>query len=296
MTVKYLLATILCFSYSLSQGSEIDFEELREDSFEMIGNSSLDQLFPTKFTGEQISSFKLNGHITENTEKLSVDDKFTATLPYRFQYLTGTDEKFGSNVSFTYNYTVKENKICGLYQFNSPYSISYNGIFGVQLDSDKVYNLLDSVLGENDFIDGGSSKLFKDTSFIMIRNTDREFIQETGIPIRLNGNMQTWLLILAQLNGEDIMSLNEEEQHDRAEDLFFSYLEKNNLKLSKENVLTTKEYVEMNDTLRSLILGHFHLTLNDIPDFRKINALELKDGKYFVVRGNKETTLLKLGL
>ncbi len=292
--MKHLLATILCFSYSLSHGSEIRLEECLEDSFEMIESSSLDQLFPTKFTGEQISNFKLNGSIIEDTGRFSVDNKFTETLPYNFQFLTGTDTKFASNVSFTHDYTVKENKICGLYQFNSPYSVNYNTTFSVQLESDRVHNLLDSVLREDDFIDGGSSKLFKDTSFIMIKNMDREFVQETGMPVRLNGNMQTWLLIMAQLNGEDIKSLNEEGRRNRGEVLFFSYLEKHNLKLSEEGILTTKEYVEMNDTLRSHIMAHFNLTLNDIPDFRKTDVIALRDGKYFIINGAEEATLLKL--
>lgn len=292
--MKNLLAAFLFFSCSISNGSEIKSEELREDSFEVIGNSSLDHLFPMQFTGEQISSFKLNGYVSDGTNKLSIDDNFAKTLPYSFQYLTGTDEKFGSNISFTYNYTVKDNKICGDYQFNSPYSIQFNSTFSLQLESTRVHNLLDSVLGENDFIDGESPKHFKDTSFILIKNMDREFVQQTGIPIRLNGNMQTWLLMLAQLNGENIKTLSKEECHRRGEELFSSYLTKNNLKLSKEGILTTKEYIEMNDTLRSLIMGHFGLTLDNIPDFKSIDVLSLKYGKYFIVKGDKEVTLLKI--
>ena len=292
--MKYLLATIILFSYSLSHGSEISIEDPLKDSFEMIGNPSLDRLFPKKFTGEQIASFKLNGYIAEDTKKFSVDGEFTKTLPYSFQFLTGTDAKFARNISFTYNYTVKENKIFGLYQFDSPYSVSYNSTFGVQLERDGIHNLLDSVLGENDFIDGGSSKLFKDTSFIMIKNMDREFVQETGVPIRLNSNMQTWLLILAQLNGENISALDEEACQERGEMLFFSYLKENKLKLSEEDILTTEEYVEMNDTLRSLILDHFSLSLDDIPDFRKTDVIALRDGKYFIINNDEKVTLLKV--
>tara|TARA_R110002095_G_scaffold26036_2_gene26511 strand:+ start:369 stop:1250 length:882 start_codon:yes stop_codon:yes gene_type:complete len=293
--MKYLLATILCLSTSLSHGSEITFGGHLEDSFEMLGgHPSLDGLFPAKFTREQISSFKHNGHITEGTGRLSVDDKFTATLPYSFQIVTGTDANFASNVSFTHEYTVKNNKICGRYQFNSSYSRINNATFEVQLENNMIHNLLDSVLGEKDFIDGESSKPFKDTSFILIKNTDNEFVQETGVPIRLNGNMQTWLLILAQLNGKDIYSLNEKERQIYGEGLFCTYLEDNDLKLSPEGILTTEEYVKMNDTLRSGILAHFNLTLNDIPDLKNTTVMDLKEGKYFIVNRDKKATLLKL--
>jgi hypothetical protein len=160
--MKYLLTTLLCLSTSLSHGSEISFDDNLEDSFEILGGySCLDGIFPTKITGEQISSFKLKGHIIEDVGTFSIDDKFTATLPYSFQILTGTDAKFARNISFTRDYVVKKNKLCGRYQFNSPYSLSCNSTFEIQLESDKVHNLLDSVLGEKDFIDGESSKPFR---------------------------------------------------------------------------------------------------------------------------------------
>ncbi|AIL13196.1 hypothetical protein IM40_06290 [Candidatus Paracaedimonas acanthamoebae] len=260
-----ILFSILIAFLTRAYGSDA----ITDEDFTLLTQipASVKNLFPDKFSGEQIAEFYKSKQIVTPKGTFSAGDDFHQTKPYSFQIITGTYSAFASHISFTGNIEVGENCLWGTYSFKSPYSTFYNRIFKIKLigDSFKIFNLADSILGDKDFISSPTQPL-KDASFYLIKNTDETFFRQTSCIHRLNNNIKNWLLILKQLQGENIYALQEEERNIRAEELFTEYLYKNNFMLNDQGILSMEEYVDINKDLRTKIFACHGVHLNDILD------------------------------
>ncbi len=173
-----------------------------------------------------------------------------------------------------------------------------NSDFEIVLDSSplKFFNMNESVLVDKDFISTPSQlsnpDMIKNFSFFYIENTDESFVRQTTHEMhRFNENNKSWLLILAQLKGENIYDMPEEDKKRKADELYSYYLQENNCKLSEAGILTNEEYIQINIDLRTKILGRFSIKIENVPTLEKINetvsddvmpgVCKLADGKLF---------------
>lgn len=248
-------------------------------------------MFPQKFNAQDIKSFYTEKKAMKPEGSYSVGADFNTVMPYSFQWITGTYEKIAKNISFKGAIYARDGDIIGKYTYSSPYTSWNNGDFEVvkNLGTLKFFNLSDSVLGDNDFISSPGQPV-KDASFFYIANTDERFVRETGDIRRLNKNVQSFLLILNQLKGENIYGMSEEERNSRAEELYSEYRDKNKYKLSSTEVLDIEEYVKIIIDLRTKILGHFGLNIEEVPSLEQMtndHKIKLFKGKLFfaVIRG-----------
>lgn len=289
---KNILFTLFIVLSANSYGSD----SITKDFMELEAQTPIHSLFPKQFSAEQIQAFCTNKQILASAGTFEVGDDFHATKPNFFQFLTGTYAAFAENISFTGIVEIEENCLRGTYSFVSPYTTYNNATFKVKLtgNSFKTFNLSTSVLGDRDFI-ATPTQPVKSTSFYYIKNTDEKWIRQTNCEHRLNGNSKDWLLILTQLQGNDIYSLEETKRSETADLLFHEYLNKKNFTLNDNGVLSVDQYVQINDDLRTQILASHGIQQKDIPaDIPKV--LPNEDGTtvnveqiYFAVLTQKST-------
>ncbi len=279
---KTFFKNILYTLFIVLSANAYSCDSVTKDFVELETSASICSLFPGQFTGEQIEEFYKNKQISTAAGTFVIEDDFHATKPYSFQVLTGSYDTFASHISFTGTVKTEENCLWGTYSFASPYTTYNNATFKVKLtgNSFKTFNLASSVLGDKDFISTPTQPV-KAISFYYIKNTDEAWIRKTNCLHRLNGNSKDWLLILAQLQGENIYDLKEEERTDKADKLFEEYLDKKKFTLNDEGILSIDQYVQINNDLRSQILAYHGVSPEDVPDILRQDVHNLIAGKVF---------------
>ena len=244
-------------------------------------------LFPVQFTGEEMKQLSNASKATRNKSEFTVGQDFHATRPYFFQVVSGTHEAFAKNISFTGKIDIVNGQLVGTYKFTSPYKKANDAEFKITLKNDDIslHGLLDSVLGESDFVSADNEPM-PSASFIHIKNTDEGFVRDTqGKTLhRLNNNIGTYLLMVQQLEGKKIFGQSENDRKALRDRMFDEYLKENSFKLSKDNTLTIDQYISAFNKLRSKILHFFNMGLGDVPVFSEIDVLKLHDGKYYLIR------------
>jgi hypothetical protein len=278
-----LIAAVM--SSSLIYASDIeDFEEI--DSKRKV---ELHEHFPKQLAAAQIQQLaqKQSAPCQLDYARFTLDEqnaaKLQSTIPYNWQIVTGTWPKFAANIHKVdgSERRVDASKLVATYRFTSPYAVRNNVEFDVTLEG-KTYKLIDSVLGDKDFVSKPTQPI-KDASFFYIGYTNEQFVRQTKLPARLNENMKSWLLILAQLHGENIYTIDESAREIRAQTLFDAFLSKKEYKLNGEGILSMDEYVDCMNYLQCEILGTYNLKVTDIPShISGDQTIELVEGKLVV--------------
>ena len=163
----------------------------------------------------------------------------------------------------------------------SPYTAYNNVQFDVALEG-KTYDIFESVLGENDFIKL-ENQLVSNSCFYYISTTDEQFVRESKCLHRFNCNMSKLLLICAQLNGEDIYSLDESRRQMKGQELFQSFLTEKNYVLNSDNLLTMDQYVDCMMTLQKRILACCGVCVDDVlSKLGEEEVFQFEEKKLFV--------------
>jgi hypothetical protein len=275
-TRLYLIGAMLSIALT-AHSFACDNRLINKHSTKTVG-AQLSSYFPEKFSGDQIQALQ-SGKLTDVPHgNVGMDEenrkKLIATTPYKFQVLTGSWEKFAGNIKILpgSEQYVNPDQLRATYRFQSPWMTRNNADFDVILNLESVIILpvTDSILGNNDFMLKHENEI-SISSFLYIANTDEQFIRDTPSALhRFNGPMSSWLLILAQLDGEDVYSLSDDARLKRGEELFTVYLQKKKLTLDAQQSLTQEEYILINNELRTAILEHLNLSLTDIPTLEHI--------------------------
>ena len=257
------------------------------------GNDLIAQLFPEQFTPEQIDALDKEATFTLGDKIFTVEATYNGTKPNNIQLITGTLKARSGYIKRISTYRLAEGAIFASYKFTSPYTVSNNVVFEVKVTSPKllVKNLLSSVLGEHDWFNPTGLRPLSESFFIQIKKINQTWVERTGHPIRLNGNMQDWLLVLKALEGEAIHTMEEEARMAYGQELYVSYLESKGLQFQEEVPLEIAQYVEINNDLREKIFAHFHLSLSDIPE--ELDKNELAEKKYFIVHTGTDVLVVK---
>jgi hypothetical protein len=256
---------ILSSSFILA--STLPEEEARLDAIIVPHITCSDiALAPESLTAEQIKELRNTGRTSYGSYTLSTHNQkaFESNMPSFWRIVSGTYSGLAARLKLNpHAQLIAPLEDKGL-QLVANYSCpdTYGGMieFDIAMDvpvisnptlfhpEDKLgyLNLLDSPLGEKDFFNApGTPPYARKFSFAQLTAYfDGSFVTQTRHAHRLNQNVKSLLLIIAQQEGQDIYNLALSERDNSADILYKSYLiGKNITPLKSDNeLLDTQDY------------------------------------------------------
>ena len=269
-----------------------------EGSVEFVDPDKATDLFPENFDANDIKNFNAATPTQKNGFSYSIDDEYTKKVRASFfQYVTGTNAKRATQISFTKRVVLKDGHLHGVYLFTSPYANANNAEFMVKLSSGnlKLLNTRDSVMGDDSVFDNTP----RTDSFYRLSQADDEFIAQTesrGVT-RLNSHFISLLTIISYLGGNDI---HREDLDSRREllapmlaNIYKTVVGASGEAVTPEGAMTTEltidQYKAVNAHLIKQIRGFFSLSQQD---FERLKTLTLTNpgvvtnqaDPYFIVK------------
>lgn len=175
---------------------------------------AIQDLFPEKFTSDNIKTFNTNKYFTKDSRTYKVGEDYEKNVqPYAIQYLTGTNQKRSQQIKFTGKIKLKGNALVGTYSYESSYSLSRSSVtFDVTLTAPdlRILNTKESILGSKAFtFYSNSESLAKTDSLIQMGFADDRYISEAQAIHRINQTIGNWLLMQRQLKRGDVKGKSE---------------------------------------------------------------------------------------
>ncbi len=247
---------------------------------------SLVDLFPERFTAEQIGDFNSARPIRIGNATLTIDDQYTQKVKgYFFQVLTAKNTDRANQITFTNEVRIQGGHAVGVYRYESAYGGKYSADFTVKLEHPdlKVVNTAQPVA--------------RGISLNDISGIRDEFIDQSnnsGLS-RISVNLANWILILKVLNGEVVSGDRNSELALAGERIIEIAVRENYLDADHgythaniyDHTFTVAQYKAMNKTLLTEMMEKIGLEYEDlavIDEIWRLDPTAIPEGRAYFVK------------